>query len=347
MIEREFTQMKEDLLNLATREKRLVAATIELTNICNFKCKHCYLSDSEKNFLDTSFVKRILDELKDLGCVMLLLTGGEPFLHPDFIDIYIYAKKKGFIITVYTNGSYLNKDNIEIFKKYKPYLIEISLYGIDSKSYSNFTQVDDSFTKVKNALNLLNDNNINFRLKTMLIKHTYPYIDEMKSIANKYSVQFRWDSYIIPTLNGGIDILSEHLLDDETMSSAILNDIDRKKLIVSKMCLPKETITGNEKKKLYICDAGKTNIFISADAKLSMCVIAREPYFELKTTSLKEAWDKLYEYSETPMPQDHPCFNCEKINICRYCPAKFKLETGTIYPVSRYCKIADMLIQGV
>jgi radical SAM protein with 4Fe4S-binding SPASM domain len=347
MIKHEFTQIKEELLNMATHKKRLVAATIELTSACNFKCKHCYLSDSKKNFLETSFVKRILDELKNLGCVMLLFTGGEPFLHPNFIDIYIYAKKKGFIITVYTNGSCVNKENIEIFKEYKPYLIEISLYGIDSKSYSNFTQVDDSFIKVINTLNLLNSNNITFRLKTMLIKHTYPYIDEMKSIANKFNVQFRWDSYIIPTLNGDTDIISKHLLNDETMSYAILNDIDRKKLIISKVCLQKETITSNKEKKMYICDAGKTNVFISADAKLSMCVIAREPSFELKTTELKEAWDKLYEYSNTPMPKNHPCFNCEKINICRYCPAKFKLETGNIYPVSRYCKIADMLIKGI
>ena len=340
----DFSQFKGELLSVALQKKSLVAATIELTNVCNFKCKHCYLGDSKSCFLDVDIVKRIIDELKKLGCIMLLFTGGEPLLHPNFADIYIYAKLKGFIITVYTNGSLINHSHILLFSQYRPYLIEISLYGINQASYYSFTGVADSYNMVSEALTSLNENNISFRLKTMLIKHTYPFLNEMKKIAQKYNVQFRWDSYIIPTLGGNTSIINDHLLEEDTISSAILEDDDRRNLIISKIC-------GSENKtkeqKLYICDAGKTNIFISAEAKMSMCVIARDPWFDLNQGSIKDGWEKLYSYSETTMPTDHPCYTCDKIQICRYCPSKFKLETGSTNPVKRYCSIAEKIIQKI
>lgn len=338
----DFSQFKGELLSVALQKKSLVAATIELTNVCNFKCKHCYLGDSKSCFLDVDIVKRIIDELKELGCIMLLFTGGEPLLHPNFADIYIYAKLKGFIISVYTNGSLINSSHIALFKEYKPYLIEISLYGIDQPSYHSFTEVADSYNKVSDALTSLSENNISFRLKTMLIKHTYPFLSEMKKISQKYNVQFRWDSYIIPTLEGNTNILNDHLLEEDIMCSAILEDDDRRNLIVSKIGV---SVNKTKVQKLYICDAGKTNVFISAEAKMSMCVIARDPWFDLNQGSIKDGWSKLYSFSETLMPTDHPCFNCEKIQICRYCPSKFKLETGSINPVKRYCHIADKIIQ--
>ena len=52
-------------------------------------------------------IQHILDEIKDAGCLWLLLTGGEPLLRPDFLEIYQYAKHKGFLLTLFTNGTLL------------------------------------------------------------------------------------------------------------------------------------------------------------------------------------------------------------------------------------------------
>ena len=48
---------------------------------------------------------RLLDELADAGGLWLLFTGGEIFARPDFLEIYLYAKRKGFLITLFTNGT--------------------------------------------------------------------------------------------------------------------------------------------------------------------------------------------------------------------------------------------------
>ena len=55
--------------------------------------------------LSTEEHYRLLDQLADAGCLWLLFTGGEIFARRDFLDIYTYAKQKGFLITLFTNGT--------------------------------------------------------------------------------------------------------------------------------------------------------------------------------------------------------------------------------------------------
>ena len=87
-----------------------IAGSLEITERCNLRCAHCYINlpsgdqvarDKE---LSTAEIQNILDQIVDQGCLWLLLTGGEPFLRPDFLDIYTYAKKKGYTTGVVDPG---------------------------------------------------------------------------------------------------------------------------------------------------------------------------------------------------------------------------------------------------
>src|SRR4030042_1866779 len=85
----------------------------ELTFKCGLHCKHCY-SDCFNNpssisrELDTKQIKLILDKVYAAGCFWLCFSGGDPLAREDFLGIYSYAKQKGFIITVFTNGYSMN-----------------------------------------------------------------------------------------------------------------------------------------------------------------------------------------------------------------------------------------------
>jgi MoaA/NifB/PqqE/SkfB family radical SAM enzyme len=94
---------------------------IELTPFCNLRCVHCYLQDQEKHkLLSTQEIKLIIDKLFDAGVLFLYFTGGEIFTRLDFLEIYIYAKKKGFIVELLTNGTLIETKAIEIFNMYPP-----------------------------------------------------------------------------------------------------------------------------------------------------------------------------------------------------------------------------------
>src|SRR3977135_1746814 len=95
---------------LSTRRVPL-NGTIEVSRRCPLTCLHCYnnlpMNDREARDRELDYDEhcRLLDELADAGCLWILYTGGEIFARRDFLDIYTYAKKKGFIITLFTNGT--------------------------------------------------------------------------------------------------------------------------------------------------------------------------------------------------------------------------------------------------
>ena len=86
-----------------------------MTRRCPLTCVHCYnnlpMADREARGRELDYEEhcRILDELADAGCLWLLYTGGEIFARRDFLDIYTYAKKKGFLITLFTNGTLITE----------------------------------------------------------------------------------------------------------------------------------------------------------------------------------------------------------------------------------------------
>ncbi len=81
---------------------------LELTTFCNLKCKHCFYQNSNE-FISKCFIKKketfkLIDKFKLNGIDKLVLTGGEPTIHPDFIEIAKYAKDQISKVTLCTNG---------------------------------------------------------------------------------------------------------------------------------------------------------------------------------------------------------------------------------------------------
>jgi len=105
-----------ELISKKTAGRRVpLKGSLELTLQCNLRCKHCYLDGVHDGIpgeqeLSTEEWYDILDQLADAGTLWLLMTGGEPFARSDFLDIYTYAKKRGFLITIFTNGTLITPE---------------------------------------------------------------------------------------------------------------------------------------------------------------------------------------------------------------------------------------------
>src|ERR1044071_7435119 len=98
-------------LHEETAARRIaINGTIEVTRRCPLSCAHCYnnlpMADRAARLGELTFDEhcRILDEITEAGCLWLLYTGGEIFARRDFLEIYSYARTKGLIITLFTNG---------------------------------------------------------------------------------------------------------------------------------------------------------------------------------------------------------------------------------------------------
>lgn len=88
---------------------------IELTRRCNLTCQHCYIEGgpARANEMPTEEFLRLLDEMAAMGVWAVVLTGGEPTLHPDFIQVVKHARKLGLLVGIATNGMFLSESLLD------------------------------------------------------------------------------------------------------------------------------------------------------------------------------------------------------------------------------------------
>ncbi len=151
------------------RTRTPVSGSFEITKRCNLRCIHCYnggntSSSAMKDELPASFWKNTIDQIVDEGCLFLLITGGDPLIRPDFSEIYEHARRRGLIVTIFSNGTLINKDHLKLFREIPPALIEITLYGIKEETYEKITGVKGSFRRCMEGVDRLLEAGLHLRL---------------------------------------------------------------------------------------------------------------------------------------------------------------------------------------
>lgn len=178
-----FRKMKEN-----TPGQRIpFSGSFELTYRCNMRCVHCYQGDRRFDHqpaeLTTAEIFRITDEIAAEGCLYLLITGGEPFLRPDLYDILRYIKRKGILVTLFTNGTRIDQAAVDRLLGCVPNKIEITLYGLTQETYERVTGIPGSHRRCMQGIELLHKHNIPFALKTMVMTTNFHELAGMKAYA--------------------------------------------------------------------------------------------------------------------------------------------------------------------
>lgn len=103
------------------------------TRTCNLKCRHCYMdSDSQKyqGELTTNEAKQFIDDLAAFRVPVLLFSGGEPLIRPDFFELAAYAAARGIRPTLSTNGTLITPEVARKIKEIGVGYVGISLDGL-------------------------------------------------------------------------------------------------------------------------------------------------------------------------------------------------------------------------
>jgi radical SAM protein with 4Fe4S-binding SPASM domain len=312
------------------------SGSLALTHRCNLRCIHCYAREdgaAPPPELEREEWQRIIRQVKEAGCLYLLLTGGEPLLRQDFAEIYSFIKKNGFLVTVFTNGTLVTDGIIELFRALPPRLVEISLYGATAATYDRITGVPGSFRLVRQGIEKLIANGIRVGLKSVMMK---PNIDEFSAIedlARGYGVNFRLDAAIFPTLDGNPQPLALRVSPEQAVALEMA-DPDRAREWREYFAKAHIVPYG---KKAFACTAGMTNFHVDPDGTLFPCLIARSRHFSLKKGSFMEGWNgEIARLQEKLIPDGFACESCEKKLICGFCPGLFELEDGSGHAPSEY-----------
>jgi MoaA/NifB/PqqE/SkfB family radical SAM enzyme len=184
--------------------------TIEVTRRCPLTCAHCYnnlpMADQGARRSELTYDEhcRILDEITEAGCLWLLYTGGAILARKDFLDIYTYAKQKGLIITLFTNGTLITPRVADYLVQWRPFSVEITLYGRTKETYERLTGIPGSYQRCLQGIRLLMERSLPVKLKTVAVtsnKHEIwdmkRFVEERRTSLVQQSRQSRWSKPFI------------------------------------------------------------------------------------------------------------------------------------------------------
>lgn len=327
------------------KNRKPYSVLFELTPKCSMNCIHCYLKDHhiDNSLLSYEEIIGIIDILYDKGILFLTFTGGDVFTRPDFLDIYMYAKKKGFFVEIFTNGELMSDEAIECFSKYPPLLIDISLYGSNEKKYYEITGRKGAFERVINNCKKLNQANVRYSLKTPLLKQTVDELSEMRKIADELGVVFAYSFELIPTIDGDTSVI-DYQLDYETMLSKEFADFDKLTEAEKNVALGRdyhEYAKNVEQLPLFICNVARNSFLIDYQGKMCPCMKLRHRGEKIDKNTFDKVWDDFAEFGKMKASKNYRCSTCKARYQCSVCPAEMDMLYGDFeYVDDRLCKVA-------
>lgn len=320
------------LINISEYNKDLwkhnrhpLASTVEITPRCNFRCIHCYLGrhrDKPKEMTKAQ-IKYILNELSDNGVLFVTLTGGECMIRSDFPEIYMYAKKKGFMVCVFTNGYSFTPTLFDLFTQYPPFFVDISLYGASNATYELITGVKNGFDVVFENLKELKRRNIQFGIKTPIFLQNLDDYPVMCDICESLGVKYRFSFALSPTIDKEFYPVS-YMIPPETMIKLEADDPIYREMGENYSTVKNEwgeAFDAGDFVPLYICAPGVNDMFINYEGAVMPCASFRSEARDLFQSSLAEIWDDFSKFKQMSATKNNKCMRCESRFYCRVCPA--------------------------
>jgi len=341
------TNIEMGILDFATDKRKiweqnhhLYSVIFEITPRCNFNCVHCYLHDHHvSQELSYERIIQIIDLLYEKGVLFLTFTGGEIFTRSDFLDIYLYAKKKGFIVELYTNGALITEAAISMFAKYPPLLVDISLYGACEETYEHVTGVSGAFEKVLSNIKLLKAAGIRVSLKTPVLNLYYSELPKIKEIAKLYDVPFRTGFEIFPTIDND-DTVQRYGVSLYDMMKYEFSEFDKHPRTFG-ADYEVELVDLQRQRPLFRCKLGRASCVISYDGKLCPCMSFRHVGETISKENFDGLWESFRNYPAMRASENYKCLNCKAYDFCDICPAMMQFVHNDFEFVDEhFCKCA-------
>ena len=352
------TKIRTDKSRLWKNKRPLLThLDMELTERCNNNCIHCYINlpitdtQAKEKELTTEAIKDILREAVTLGCLTVRFTGGEPLLREDFEELYLFARRLGLKVMIFTNATLITPHLAGLFVRIPPLeKIEVSLYGMMRKTYEAVTRVSGSFAAAWRGINLLLESKVPFVVKSALLPpnegemeefeawaSTIPWMDNPPAYSMFFDLRCRRD-----LVNKNKFIKGLRLSPEEGLRM-LTRRRDKYLRETTAFC---HKFTKPTADVLFVCGAGKSGC-VDAYGSLQACMALRHPdtVYDLSKGSLEDAltefFPTLMEMKAFNLSYLARCAKCFLKGLCEQCPARSWMEHGTLdTPVEYHCEIA-------
>ena len=351
MIETTYTAFSLGVHERQLGKRMPMEVSIELTHRCPLECQHCYnnlpMADKSARNRELSLdeYKRLLDQIAESGCFWILFTGGEIFARADFLDIYAYAKSKGFLITLFTNGTMVTDRIANFLAEYRPFAIEITLYGATRETYEALTQIPGSYDRCMRGIRMLLDRKLPLKLKTVPTTVNRHEVYEMQRMAEQdFGVDFKFDPLVNPRTDCSQSPLTVRLNPEDAVALDFHEPrrrADYKKLVDRDLALPANSFPPEN---MYACGGGVTSCAIDPYGHISICVLSHQESYDWRSGDFRTGWDDfLGKVRGKKRTRQTKCDACRIHSLCGMCAANGELEKGDAEsPVEFLCEVAHL-----
>lgn len=287
--------VEEHMITDLIEEPKIEFVWIEVTDVCNLKCIHCYDNAvcGNGNTMSLEDFIHIIDELVVFGITKIQLIGGEPLVLNEKLYEYLdYCIGKFEYIEIFTNGTLLTKKHCEYFKKNK-IRIALSVYSYNEEMHNSVTQNVHSWKKTNDAIQMLHDYGIVYRVKNVIMNN----VSISEKNTDLYTLSERKD---IVRLTGRAKL---NLLNDE--------------LIQKKLITEESVVSSINRTFIKRCISGHNcfsrRLYFSVDLSVYPCVMERRLcHGNLRHNSIQDILQK-----------NILKFNKDRISECRDCEFRY------------------------
>lgn len=348
-------QLTTYMYSKASRAGIPLGGTFELTPLCNFRCRMCYIRKAPEEVkahnrpcMTLDQWLEIAEEARKAGMLYLLLTGGEPFLWPDFWPLYEQLSRMGFLISINSNGSMIDEETVERLKQMPPTRINITLYGAGDASYERLCGAPGGFAKTARAIEMLQEAGIMVKLNGSLTPDNAPDLEACIAYAQERGLIYETSTYMFPPIRrdaqmtgrnerftpeeaAGYRLKSYKLQFGEEKYRQYLENID--KGYVPPMGVDASCTDPADGK--IRCRAGNASFWITWDGWLTPCGLMTEPKIDLYRDGFTDAWQKLVKECAA-LKLSGVCAKCPDQKLCHACAAMAEAETGSPSGIPTY-----------
>ncbi len=319
---------------------------IEIANICNERCVHCYIPHKDKiNAIDSKLFYKIIEDGRDMNIIHVTLSGGEPLLHKDIIKFLKRCRELDLSVNVLTNLTLLTDDILDEMAKNSLLSVQTSIYSLNPIVHDGITKLPGSLEKTITGLKKILDANIPAQISCPVMKQNINDFSEVIEwgIKNNTSVA------IEPVIFASYDHTGENLcnrLSLDEIGKAIDCQLNKGYAeILKNIAREKE----NTKPDDPVCSICRYSFCVSSNGTVYPCVgWTTNIVGDLNKDSLYEVWNNSKKIDELRniKKRDFPrCVNCKDRGYCNVCMMSNSNENpdGDAFRINSFhCKVAEM-----
>lgn len=306
---------------------------VEVCYTCNENCVHCCLDTHKKSGLTLEQYGRLFDQMVKAGTFYVILTGGEPFTRPDFMEIVKSARKRRLSVTIFTNATLLTEQQITILRSLYIDEVHVSIYSADAAIHDSITRVRGSFAKSIAAIKEMLSAGITVRIKCPLMNMTAGSVNGIKALSRSLGVNVQFSTVITARNDGSVDTHQCRMTQDQLQ--AVLAD-------------PYVTAQGTE--PIYFrenpdcipCDTVFNGGAIDPEGNVYPCNQLQILGGNVLTQSLGQIWKESPAFKrlrEIRLGDLNECAKCNLFQHCTRCPGLAYLEDGDVLGCSSVAKM--------